>query len=106
MTALPLSALTTANNPPRALRVGLLLCVITAAALLCRIGFLARPFESDSGLYIYMGKTVVEGRALYRDFYETKPPGVAMFTAGLYWCFGDRWWPYILLQGGMRLAGG
>src|SRR5207244_5913571 len=80
-----------------------LLTVLVVAAMLPRVAFLARPFESDAGLYIYMGKTLATGQTLYRDFYETKLPGVPLLTAGLYRLFGDRWWPYVLLQGLMTL---
>jgi hypothetical protein len=45
----------------------------------------------------------VEGQTLYRDFYETKTPGVALFTSGLYRVFGDSWAPYVFLQAGMTL---
>jgi len=77
---------------------------ITLAILLCflpRIGFLARPFESDAGLYAYMGKVVATGGAygqLYRDFYETKTPGVALFTGVIWRLLGDYWPAWVALQ--------
>ena len=106
MTALPLHGVTAPAGSSRGIRAGVLLTVIVVGALIPRVGFLARPFESDSGLYIYIGKALVEGQTLYRDFYETKTPGVALFTAGLYRVFGDHWWPYVLLQGAMTLVAG
>ena len=77
-----------------ALLIGLLVIV----AMLPRVAFLARPFESDAGLYIYMGKALASGQTLYRDFYEIKLPGVPLMTAGLYRLFGDQWWAYVMLQ--------
>ncbi len=83
------------------------LALLLVLAFLPRIGFLARPFESDAGLYIYMGKVVATGGqygTLYHDFYETKPPGVALFTGGLYKVFGDAWWPWVMVQLAMSLG--
>ncbi len=45
-----------------------------------------------------MGKTLAEGGAIYRDFYETKLPGVPLLMAGLWRMFGG-WWPgYVGVQ--------
>jgi hypothetical protein len=104
MTAIPLPAQIRPDARPRAAWATALLGVLVVAALLPRVGFLARPFESDAGLYIYMGKVVAGGGTLYREFYETKPPGVALLTAGLYRAFGAHWWPYMLLQTAMAIA--
>jgi hypothetical protein len=103
MTAVSLPSLAAPADRSRTAGASAMLALFVIAALLSRVGFLARPFESDSGLYVYMGKTLVEGRTLYRDFYETKTPGVALFTAGLYRLFGDSWAPYVFLQAGMTL---
>lgn len=103
MTAVSLPSLAAPADRSRTAGASAVLALVVIAALLSRVGFLARPFESDSGLYIYMGKTLVEGQTLYRDFYETKTPGVALFTAGLYRVFGDSWAPYVFLQAGMTL---
>src|SRR5207248_3188305 len=81
----------------------LLIGLIVVVAMLPRVAFLARPFESDAGLYIYMGKALAGGQTLYHDFYETKLPGVPLMTAGLYRLFGDHWWPYVTLQALMSL---
>jgi hypothetical protein len=103
MTAVPLSSLPAAATQGRLSRAWLL-PIISIAALIPRIGFLARPFESDSGLYVYMGKVLVEGQQLYHDFYETKTPGVALLTAPLFRLFGHHWWPYVFLQAAMTLV--
>ena len=103
MTAVPISAFCGADARPRVLGARLVLVLFAIAAIVPRIGFLARPFDSDSGLYIYMGKVVAEGQTLYHDFYETKMPGVALFTAPLYQAFGFHWTPYVLLQAGMTI---
>jgi len=103
MTAVTLPSIPAAATQPRLARIWLL-PLLSIAALIPRAGFLARPFESDSGLYVYMGKVLVEGRLLYHDFYETKTPGVPLLTAPLYRLFGHHWWPYVLLQSLMTLA--
>src|SRR5437016_14509356 len=74
--------------------VALFLCV----AIISRLGFLSAPFQNDAGIYIYMGKVLAQGGQLYRDFYETKLPTVALVTAPLYATFGANWFAYALLQ--------
>ncbi len=99
MTAFPVQLTPDLTAPPRARTRSAPLIVLLVLATLPRLGFLAHPFESDGGLYIYMGKVLAAGdQQLYRDFYETKLPGVPLLTAGLYRLFGDHWWPYVLLQ--------
>ena len=75
-----------------------LLIVIVLGALGTRMGMLARPFANDSGLYIYLGKTIATGGVLYRDAYDTKPPGVALLTSLCWRAFGSWWAGYVLLQ--------
>ena len=80
-------------------RIALAIAVI--ACFLPRLGFLARPFESDAGLYAYLGKVVATGGVygeLYRDFYETKGPGVALFTGAIWKLLGDYWPAWVALQ--------
>ncbi len=77
------------------------LCVLFA--FVTRLGFLSRPFESDSGLYILLGKLICSGGRLYIDVYETKPPGVALVGA-LFWRIFGEWWPgYVLAQLGLTM---
>ncbi|HTL28038.1 MAG TPA: glycosyltransferase family 39 protein [Tepidisphaeraceae bacterium] len=81
-----------------------LLGIVVGVALLCRLSFIAVPFWSDSGIYIYMGKVVATGGHLYQDFFETKFPGVALMIAPLWKLFGS-WWPgYVLVQTAMAFA--
>src|SRR5437667_10253352 len=67
---------------------GLIIALCIAVAVVSRMSFLAQPFSGDSGIYIYMGKVLAEGGSLYRDFFETKFPSVALLTAPLYLAFG------------------
>jgi hypothetical protein len=67
-------------------------------AISSRVGMIAWPFLNDSGLYIYMGKTVATGGVLYRDFYETKLPGVGLIASVFWRAFGESWSGYVLSQ--------
>jgi len=72
--------------------------ILLALAVASRVGMIAWPFLNDSGLYIYMGKTVATGGVLYRDFYETKLPGVGLITSVFWRLFGESWAGYVLSQ--------
>jgi hypothetical protein len=74
-------------------------------ALISRLSFLGEPFKNDAGIYVYFGKVLWEGGRLYRDFWETKFPSVPLLMAPLYAAFGNHWWPYVLLQATMGVAG-
>jgi hypothetical protein len=110
MTVVPFTALSgesaDARRRAKSAVTTVMLALVVVAAVLPRAGFLARPFASDAGLYIYMGKVLATGQqTLYRDFYETKLPGVPLLTAPLYRAFGNHWWPYVGLQLLMTLMG-
>src|SRR5256885_12353869 len=96
------------DTPRRALRARRGLRATIAACLLIvvisRLGFLSAPFQNDAGIYIMMGKTLVEGGRLYRDFFETKLPSVALLTAPLYAAFGASWACYVVLQLALAIA--
>src|SRR5438552_6557301 len=75
-----------------------------ALAIVSRVGFLSAPLQNDAGIYIYMGKVLATGGRLYQDFYETKFPTVALFTAPLYLAFGAHWIFYVLFQLALALV--
>ena len=85
-----------------AARIALLACL--AIAIISRLAFLSDPFRNDAGIYIYMGKTLVDGGQLYRDFFETKLPSVALLTAPLYAIFGSSWACYVVFQLALSLS--
>ncbi len=78
-------------------------CIV--GAVCGRLAYLPYPFLNDAGVYVLMGKTVVNGGRLYQDFYETKFPGVAVLMAGCWRLFGAHWGLYVLLQLAMTLLG-
>ena len=63
-------------------RCVLALCVLSA--LLGRLCFLARPFDSDGAIFIYQGKLVSEGERYVYDFIDNKFPTVGLLT-GFFW---------------------
>lgn len=85
-----------------------LLALVVAAlglAALARFGYLGHRFVNDPGLYMAMGKAVVEGRQLYVEIWDTKLPGITLLTAPLYAVLRDRWWAYVVLQFAMMILG-
>ena len=88
----------------RVRRLRALIVVILLGAAAMRLGLLARPFDNDSGLYLYIGKVVASGGMLYRDAYDTKPPGVAILGSMCWRIFGSWWGGYVLLQIGMAMG--
>src|SRR4051812_31234383 len=83
-------------------RVAIAACL--AVVVISRLGFLSSPFQNDAGIYVYMGKTLVDGGRLYHDFYETKFPTVALMMAPLYAVFGATWAYYVVLQLALAIA--
>jgi len=66
--------------------------VITFAAIVL-VTFLLRIFYSshlyqDDGLWFTAAEEMTRGKALYRDIYFDKPPGIALVYAALFKLFG------------------
>ncbi|HOY13527.1 MAG TPA: glycosyltransferase family 39 protein, partial [Saprospiraceae bacterium] len=71
--------LTSTNNLNK--KTGFLNILIVATTILVgavfiyyRINYLYAPLGNDESVYLYLGKMAMHGGALYRDFYEMKPP--------------------------------
>jgi len=47
----------------------------------------------DSGLFAYGGQRILQGELLYRDVFDTKPPGVFYLDAVALWLGGESVWP-------------
>jgi hypothetical protein len=80
------------------------LCLFSAFA--GRFCFLARRFDNDAAIFIYMGKMVSEGGRLCHDLIDNKFPTVGLMTSILWRTFGTTWFAYIALQTTLSLAGG
>src|SRR3989442_11006379 len=61
--------------------------VIAVISFILRI-FYARHLYEDDGLWFTAGEEIVRGKALYREIYFDKPPGLALTYALLFWIFG------------------
>ncbi len=61
--------------------------ILLSLSIASRAGMIAWPFLNDAGLYAYLGKTVAEGGVMYRDFYETKLPGVGLIASAFWRAF-------------------
>src|ERR1051325_7532581 len=60
---------------------------LAALAFLLRV-FYAGHLYQDDGLWFTAGEEVARGRALYRDVYFDKSPGLALVYAALFKAFG------------------
>lgn len=61
--------------------------VIAVVSFILRI-FYARHLYEDEGLWLTVGEGILRGKALYREIYFDKPPGLALAYALLFWIFG------------------
>jgi len=53
---------------------------------------LSFPPGCDQGTYLTIGKGLLEGKQLYRDFWDNKPPGIFYLYAGIAKLFGRAMW--------------
>jgi hypothetical protein len=77
-----------------------------AAALICRalvviailfvlvraLPILSAPLGRDQGTYLTIGQGLLEGKKLYRDLWDNKPPGIFIVYAGIAKLFGRVMW--------------
>ncbi|MEK6320899.1 MAG: glycosyltransferase family 39 protein [Acidobacteriota bacterium] len=61
--------------------------IIAAVSFILRI-FYAWHLYEDDGLWFTAAEEIVRGKALYREIYFDKPPGLALVYALLFWIFG------------------
>lgn len=61
--------------------------VIAVVGFILRI-FYARHLYEDDGLWFTAGEEILRGKALYREIYFDKPPGLALVYSLLFWIFG------------------
>ena len=63
--------------------------IIAVVSFLLRI-FYARHLYEDDGLWFTAAEEIVRGKALYREIYFDKPPGLALVYAALFGVFGPH----------------
>src|SRR5882724_11486913 len=61
--------------------------VIIVVSFILRIFYAGHLYEDD-GLWFTAGEEILRGKALYREIYFDKPPGLALVYALLFWIFG------------------
>src|ERR1700686_4943885 len=71
---------------PRATVLKLFL-IIAAVSFILRIAYAGHLYEDD-GLWFSVGEELGRGKALYREIYFDKPPGLPLVYALLFWIFG------------------
>jgi 4-amino-4-deoxy-L-arabinose transferase-like glycosyltransferase len=71
----------------RALLVIAILFVVVRA-----LPILSYPIGRDQGTYLTIGQGLLEGKQLYRDLWDNKPPGIFIVYAGIAKLFGRVLW--------------
>jgi hypothetical protein len=66
--------------------------VVLFIALLIAAPSFQYPFGRDQALFAYGGRVWLEGLLPYRDFFDSKPPGVFALHAATYATFGNAQW--------------
>ncbi|CAN5547455.1 hypothetical protein BH09PLA1_BH09PLA1_35170 [soil metagenome] len=79
------------------------LCVLSA--ILGRLCYLIRPFDSDGSMFIYMGRLISEGGRFCHELVDNKFPSVGLITSVPWKLFGANWTSYVLLGGAMSFIG-
>ena len=64
-----------------------LLVIVALVSFILRIAYAGHLYEDD-GLWFTVGEEILRGKALYRDIYFDKPPGLPLVYAMLFWIFG------------------
>lgn len=61
--------------------------LVAAVSFVLRIAYAGHLYEDD-GLWFTVGEELLRGKALYREIYFDKPPGLALTYLLLFWSFG------------------
>jgi hypothetical protein len=64
-----------------------ILLLVTVVTFLLRMFYSGHLYEDD-GLWFTAAEEITRGKALYREIYFDKPPGLALLYAFLFWIFG------------------
>jgi hypothetical protein len=78
------------------IRLLIVACVLTALA--GRFVFLVKPFNPDSAMFVYLGKSVCDGDRFGHDVIDNKFPTVGLMTSLSWRAFGTNWSAYIVMQ--------
>ena len=85
-----------AGTAPSEARTSLLSRALLALAVLFvvvrALPILSFPLGRDQGTYLTIGQGLLEGKQLYRDLWDNKPPGIFYLYAGIAKLFGRAMW--------------
>jgi hypothetical protein len=73
------------------IRMWLLLCLCVISAILGRLCYIVRPFDSDGSMFIYMGRLISEGGRFCHDLVDNKFPSVGLVTSVPWRLLGANW---------------
>jgi len=59
---------------------------------------LSFPMGRDQATYLVVGKGLLEGKQLYRDLWDIKPPGIFIVYAGIAKLFGRAMWSVAMVD--------
>ena len=59
---------------------------------------LSYPSGRDQSTYLLIGRSLLEGKQLYRDLWDNKPPGIFFLYAGISKLFGTALWGVALVD--------
>lgn len=62
--------------------------LILVLSFLLRVSFVHEPLDRDEGFYAYIGSGLLQGKILYRDLIDIKPPGIYYIYALIIGIFG------------------
>jgi len=69
-----------------------LLVIAIVFVLVRALPILTFPLGRDQGTYLTIGQGLLEGKQLYRDLWDNKPPGIFIAYAGIARLFGKVMW--------------
>jgi hypothetical protein len=93
------------SAPSRRVGSALLIALFVAITLAGRLCYLAKPFDHDARLFIYLGKLFTDGGRFGHDVIDNKFPTVGMMTSVWWRLLGLSWPGYVLTQTAMVIAG-
>jgi hypothetical protein len=89
----PSAATGTAPSKPQTSLVSRALLALAVLFVVVRaLPILSFPLGNDQGTYLTIGQGLLEGKQLYRDLWDNKPPGIFIAYAGIAKLFGRVMW--------------
>ncbi|MFQ5501791.1 MAG: hypothetical protein ACE5EQ_05745 [Phycisphaerae bacterium] len=70
------------------LAAGVFVGLAVLHVVLTRLCWARIPLQTDTGMWAYIGGRILDGALIYRDLWESKPPGIYYTFAGVEWLFG------------------